>query len=73
MGAAPGRSLGCMKNNNQRAFTLIELMVVVAVLAVLVSILLPALGGPRSARQQTVGVSNLRQLAVGWNMYTLDY
>lgn len=57
----------------RRAFTLIELLVVVAIIALLVSILLPALG---RARQQAVRVqcsSNVRQQLVAALYYAGDY
>ncbi len=51
--------------SRKKTFTLIELLVVVAIIAVLVSILLPALGMAREQGRKAVCMSNLRQIYIG--------
>jgi prepilin-type N-terminal cleavage/methylation domain-containing protein/prepilin-type processing-associated H-X9-DG protein len=56
----------------QRAFTLIELLVVISVIALLMTILLPALGRARESGKRTVCLSNLKTLQLAWGMYAYN-
>lgn len=58
---------------NRRGFTLIELLVVIAIIAILAAILFPVFARARAQARQASCTSNIRQLALGMNMYAQDY
>jgi prepilin-type N-terminal cleavage/methylation domain-containing protein/prepilin-type processing-associated H-X9-DG protein len=54
-------------------FTLIELLVVIALIAILAAILFPVFAKAREKARQATCASNLKQLALAWQMYAQDY
>lgn len=53
-------------------FTLVELLVVVAIIAMLLSILLPALQRARAVAKETACLANMKQIMLGMQLYTTD-
>ena len=57
---------------SKEGFTLVELLVVIAIIALLMAILLPALGRARELGKRAVCMHSLKQLGFGWYMYCDD-
>lgn len=60
------------RTSNGRAFTLVELLIVIGIIALLISILLPALNRAKQAAQRVKCLSNLRQIGNGVMFYVND-
>ncbi len=67
-GLAQGKGKGVIMQKT-RAFTLIELLVVIAIIAILMAVLMPALGRARLQGQRAACMGNLKQLTLAWIMY----
>jgi prepilin-type N-terminal cleavage/methylation domain-containing protein len=57
----------------RKGFTLVELLVVMAVIVILAGFLLPALGRAREQGRRTSCINNLKQIGLAIAMYRLDY
>jgi len=64
--------MNCSKKKRY-GFTLIELLVVISIIALLMSVMMPALGRARKLAQSVTCKSQLKDIGVAFNMYTQEY
>ena len=57
----------------RQAFTLVELLVVIAVIAILASLILPSLARAKEQARTTICTSNVRQMMLAMSMYVNEY
>ena len=69
----PPRYRRVFTSGGSSAFSLIELLVVVAVISLLTALLLPAFARAREQARKTACLSNLRQIGTALSLYTQDY
>jgi len=71
--AIPNPSLHCLRSGRRVGFTLVELLVVIGIIALLISILLPALNKAREAAKTVACLAHLQQINLAMAMYVNEY
>ena len=56
----------------KRFFTIVELLIVIAIIGIIMALLLPALSKARAMGNKTACISNLRQIGAGMQLYKTD-
>ncbi len=58
-----------MTRDRRQGFTIVEMLVIIAIITVLMGLLLPAMGGVRHRAQKMQEIHALREVAFAWNLY----